>query len=91
LSQPVAFGEYNELVYRVYVWENGSLLDLHEAGNAPFDSQGYLPMSDGVGLRKMRAYCIRTTRDMAKEHHSAYGGVERRPVEQDEGENISIA
>ena len=66
-------GYYNALEYRVEI--DGE--EIYHAGNSPFESQVFVSKDDGVGLRKMRSYCIQTSKEIAKENNSKYVGVER--------------
>ena len=67
-----AIGYYNEWEYRVEVDGN----EVYTAGNSPFDSQAYTDPQGGVGLETMKAYCEKTTKDLAIEHKAKYAGVE---------------
>lgn len=66
-------GYYNAQEY--YIKIDGE--EVYRAGNSPYESQTFVRAKDGVGLRKMRSYCILTTHDIAKEKHAKYAGVER--------------
>lgn len=73
----IIIGYYNELQY--YITLNGE--EIYRAGNSPYESQTYVSAEDGVGRRKMRSYCIITSRSLAKGHNAKYGGVEYEEVE----------
>ena len=65
-------GRYNAREYEVEVV--GEIV--YTAGNSPFDSQAYTLAEEGVGLATMKEYCEQTARDIAKEQHKRYLGVE---------------
>jgi ribosomal protein L20 len=66
-------GYYNDREYSVDV--NGR--QVYRAGNSLYDSQVYTHPKKGVGLRKMRSFCIQTSKEIAKEHGAKYRGIER--------------
>lgn len=66
-------GEYNAMLY--VILQDGE--EVYAAGNSRFESQGYLPAPDGVGLRTMRRFCISTAHEFAEELGETYGGVSR--------------
>ncbi len=66
-------GYYNEQRYYVTV-DNERV---YEAGNSPYESQAYVSAKDGVGIKRMRQFCISTAHDIAKEQKAHYAGVER--------------
>lgn len=65
-------GYYNELEYSVEI--DGK--EIYTAGNSPLDSQAYTSAEDGVGLERMREFCEQTSRELAKENHAEFIGVE---------------
>jgi len=65
-------GYYSELEYSVEI--DGE--EVYQAGNSPFDSQGYVDASSGVGLETMRTYCEQTTKAIANENRAKYIGIE---------------
>lgn len=75
MKRPVVHGEYNRCGYTVLLCQKGIASTVYAAGNHPRDSQQQvLP---GVCLRKLRAFCIKTCREIAGERHARYGGVTR--------------
>jgi hypothetical protein len=74
-------GEYNENGYTVLLCCARGVRVVYFAGNHPQDSQEHTPT--GVGLRRMRGFCIRTCREVAGERRAKYGGVTR--ITQEEG------
>ena len=74
----IVIGYYNELYYRIYLNDN----EIYTAGNSPHESQTYVSKEDGVGRRKMRSYCIITSKAEAKERKAKYGGVEYEEIEE---------
>jgi hypothetical protein len=70
-------GYYNELEYHIALMDDGILKeDLYQAGNSPDDSNQYMPYDEGVGLDKMKEYCIKTGKDIAKEKGLPFLGVD---------------
>ena len=67
-------GRYNAARY-VIEDENGE--EVYEAGNSPYESQGYIGSKDGVGLEVMKNYCTSTLVEMCREKNSENGGVEQ--------------
>jgi len=65
-------GYYNAREYSVCV--NGQ--PVYTAGNNKWDSQQYSSPSKGVGLNKMKKFCIQTSKDIAREKKAKYYGVE---------------
>lgn len=66
-------GEYSAIEYTI-------LLDdqpIYDAGNSLHDSYVRVPGARGIGLAKMREYCIQTAKELAQEHGAEYRGVER--------------
>ena len=70
-------GYYNAGHYSVDLGDE----EVYHAGNSPHDSAVYLSPKMGVGLAKMRKYCIQTAKDIAREQGAKYVGVER--IEED--------
>jgi hypothetical protein len=70
-------GEYNDHGYVVLLCSSTWVHTLYSAGNHPQDSQTVTP--NGVGLRQIRGFCIRTCREIAGEHRAFFGGVSRVP------------
>jgi len=70
-------GYYNELLYRVEL--NGK--EIYSVGNSPFDSQVYTSKESGVGLETMKKYCEQTSKELAKENHAKFIGVEYEEME----------
>lgn len=70
-NKNIVIGYYNTLQYSVAL--NGE--EVYKAGNSPYDSQIYVSANDGVGLAKMKSFCIQTSKDLAKEHKAKYLGV----------------
>lgn len=68
-----AVGYYSAQRYEVYV--GGECV--YTGGNHPFDSQIIVSKENGVGLKKMRHYCIQTTKEIAAEQNVPYMGVSR--------------
>ena len=56
-------------------------MEIYEAGNSPFDSQGYTSEENGVGLEIMREYCELTSKKIATERKAKYLGVEYEEYE----------
>lgn len=65
-------GYYNERKYQIDV--DGT--EVYQAGNSPYESQDYLNADEGVGLEKMRTYCISTAKEIARENNAQYIGVQ---------------
>jgi hypothetical protein len=76
------FGTYNEFGYRVWLGTRKGAECVYSAGNSPHDSQVVTDAEFGVGLRKLRSWCIRNCRETAEERGADYTGVERQ--EEDE-------
>ena len=47
---------------------------IYTAGNSAYDSQGFVPAKDGVGIVKMKEYCEQTGKQMAKEFGLEFTG-----------------
>lgn len=55
--------------YRVQVLDGESQpLEEYTGGNSRFDSQGFVPAREGVGLRTMKQYAKITATEMAEKH-----------------------
>jgi hypothetical protein len=65
-------GWYNEYLYTVDLDSQ----EIYRAGNSPLDSQAYVSDEDGVGVDRMREFCTTTSKDLAKEHHAKFVGVQ---------------
>jgi hypothetical protein len=66
-------GYYNAREYTIDV--DGK--PFFRAGNSKYDSQLYgTPPSQGVGLNKMKKFCIQTAKEIAKEKKAKYYGVQ---------------
>ena len=76
-------GEYNHYGYRIISADGEQ--EFYRAGNAVADSTSILPLTARhvVPLRKLRAWCIRETREEAAKQEATYGGVSR--VDDNEG------
>jgi hypothetical protein len=75
----IVTGEYSRAGYVVVLCSRGGEQVVHTAGNHPRDSHAVGP--DTLTLRQIRAYCMRTCREIAAEHHAEYSGVTRVPEE----------
>ena len=73
----IVVGEYNGDGYAVLLCSGTEVRSLYTAGNHPQDSQAVTP--HGVGLRRIRGFCIRTCREIAGERRVLFGGVSRFP------------
>jgi len=74
-SRRIVVGEYSGHGYAVLLCSGNSAYTLYTAGNHPQDSQVVTP--NGVGLRQVRGFCIRTCREIAGERRALFGGVSR--------------
>ncbi len=72
-KRKMVYGEYDREGYEVFL--NGGLI--YSAGNSPQASDVWVPIEDGLSLRKIRSACLRTTRAMAQERGAELGGVSR--------------
>ena len=59
----------------LYVIKNEANKVIYQAGNAPGESQGYVPISKGVGQKKMKEFCISTLHEMCEEMNCTIGMV----------------
>jgi hypothetical protein len=76
-GDPVIVGEYNELMYSILkMYPGGRTEMIYQAGNSPLDSQIYLSADKGVGLEKMKEYCINTANETAEEEGLKYSHCE---------------
>ena len=73
----IVTGEYGADGYVVLLSSCKGTHPLYTAGNHPQDSQAVTP--NGVGLRHVRGFCIRTCREIAGERRALFGGVSRLP------------
>jgi hypothetical protein len=76
------FGTYNRLGYQVWLGRPKGAEVIYSAGNSPHCSVTVTDPESGVGLRKLRSWCIRDCRETAEERGADYTGVERQ--EEDE-------
>lgn len=79
------YGVYNRHGYQVLMVLDGRTTDQYTAGNHQQDSQASaLPGSpEALSLRRIRSFCIKTTREIAGEKGAAYEGVGRCEDEED--------
>ena len=75
MSRCIISGEYGSYGYAVLLCSVTGVRTLYTAGNHPQDSQAVAPK--GVGLSRIRRFCIRTCRDISAEHGAIFGGVSR--------------
>jgi hypothetical protein len=61
-------GIYNHLYYYIDLVTEDGPKTLYRAGNSPFGSQIYVPANEGVGVEKMREYCLQTATAYAEEN-----------------------
>jgi len=74
----IVFGHYNRDGYTVLQSRGGKITELYHAGNHTLDSAQTAPAANTrEPLRRLRSYCIKTTREMAQEAKATYGGVSR--------------
>ena len=73
----IVAGEYSVHGYAVLLCSGTRVQTLYTAGNHSQDSQTVTPK--GVGLRRIRGFCIRTCREIAGERRALFGGVSRVP------------
>ena len=73
----IVAGEYSVHGYAVLLCSGTRVQALYTAGNHPQDSQAVA--TKGVGLRRIRGFCIRTCREIAEERRALFGGVSRVP------------
>ena len=73
----IIIGCYDEYGYRVESADGKR--EFYSAGNHALDSQMGCPAGSpfALSLRKIRSYCIQTTREICEEHNAQFGGVER--------------
>jgi hypothetical protein len=73
------FGEYNRSGFVIFLVHNGDVSELHQEGNHKLDSYQSAPLNSkfALPLRKIRAFTIKTGRELAQEHHAKWNGVER--------------
>ena len=76
----VVAGEYSAHGYAVLLCRSTGVSTVYTAGNHPQDSQ--VVTLAGVGLRRMRGFCLRTCREIAEERRARFGGVSRAPEEE---------
>lgn len=80
-NKRIAFGEYNRCGYEVRVWSGNHTLFCERYGNSPYDSKFHVPVEEGLSLRRIRALCQITTRDVAKIYQVTTWNIERKPEE----------
>ena len=78
--QKVVIGEYSEEGYEVQVVSGARIVHSYAAGNHRQDSaqSATLGATEALRLREIRKLCVRTTREITREHRARYGGVERQ-------------
>jgi hypothetical protein len=69
-------GYYNARMYRITV--DGE--EIYQAGNSPYESTVFIRPCDGVGLNRMKKYCIITAKEIAEENNAQYIGVEYQRI-----------
>lgn len=79
--QKVVIGEFSEEGYEVQVVSGTRIIHSYAAANHRQDStqSATCGTPEALCLRDIRKLCVRTAKDMAREHHARYGGVERQP------------
>ena len=83
-AKKVVLGEYSEEGYEVQVVSGARILHSYAAGNHRRDSTQSAASSTPEALRprEIRKLCVRTAREITREHRARYGGVERKPPTQ---------
>ena len=83
-AKKVVVGEYSEWGYEVQLIRRSRIFHSYAAGNHKQDSQqrAALGSPEACGLPQIRRDCIRTARDIAREHRAKYGGVTRQTQKQ---------
>jgi hypothetical protein len=78
--QKVVIGEYSEEGYEVQVVSGARIVHSYAAGNHRQDSaqSATLGATEALRLREIRKLCVRTAREITREHRARYGGVERQ-------------
>ncbi len=76
----VVIGEYSAEGYEVQVVSGARIVRSYAAGNHRQDSaQSAKPGTpEALRLREIRKLCVRTAREITREHRARYGGVERQ-------------
>jgi hypothetical protein len=79
-TQKVVIGEYSEEGYEVQVVSGARIVHSYAAGNHRQDSaqSATLGETEALRLREIRKLCVRTTREITREHRARYGRVERQ-------------
>ena len=79
-TQKVVIGEFSEEGYEVQVVSGARIVHSYAAGNHRQDSaqSATLGATEALRLREIRKLCVRTAREITREHHARYGGVERQ-------------
>ena len=79
-TQKVVIGEFSEEGYEVQLVSGARIVHSYAAGNHRQDSaQSATPGApEALRLREVRKLCVRTAREITREHRARYGGVERQ-------------
>ncbi len=85
--KPVLEGYYNRNGY--YVIEATTGNEVYVAGNHALESTTRVDPGSppALSLKVLRKFCAQTTRDLAREHRAAYGGIAR--VEDEEKKDLT--
>lgn len=77
-KQRVVIGEFSEEGYEVQVISGARIVHSYAAGNHRQDSgQSAIPGTpEALHSREIRTLCIRTAKEIAREHRARYGGVQ---------------
>lgn len=80
-THKVVVAEFSEEGYEVQVVVGARIVHSYAAGNHRQDSaQSATPGTrDALRLREIRKLCVRTAKEIAREHSARFGGVEHRP------------
>ena len=79
-TQKVVIGEFSEEGYEVQIVSGARIVHSYAAGNHRRDSTQSAASSTPEALRprEIRKLCVRTAREITREHRARYGGVERQ-------------
>ena len=77
LSGVEVTGEYSRLGYAVVATRHGAVIKDYSGGNSPADSCVQTDSRHAFPLRKIRAMCIQTAREIAAEKQGTFEGVTR--------------
>lgn len=79
-TQKVVIGEFSEEGYEVQVVSGARIVHSYAAGNHRQDSAQSATQGtpEALRLREIRKLCVRTAREITREHGARYGGVERQ-------------